>query len=140
MLMLSSIWGRGPSRDSFSTFSVTIPLYADHVNFRQRRNNATMIQAQATMRRIGLELIHEKRQALADQMTAAREGKNKEADGFTTRLSNDATVHVAEPSEKKENWRASTPLNEVLNSKGLEGRDLLSVLSECSIHIHTATS
>ena len=107
-----------------------IPLDADHVNVRQRRNNAIMIQAQATMRRIGLELIHEKRQTLADQMTATREGKNKETDGFTTRLSKDVIMHVAEPGEK-ESLRASTPPNEVLNSKGLGGKDLLSVLSEC---------
>ena len=97
-----------------------------------------MIQAQATMRRIGLELIDEKRRTIADQMTSTRGDKNKlhGEDGFTARLWKGAHVDVAEPSKKEESLRASAPSNqshgsEILNSKKLEGRDLLSLLSEC---------
>jgi hypothetical protein len=98
-----------------------------------------MIQAQATMRRIGLELIEEKRQIVAGQMTSTREDANKlhEEDGITARLRRDVNVDVAEPSKgDRESLRASAPPNqsydsEVSNLKGLEGRDLLSVLSEC---------
>jgi len=97
-----------------------------------------MIQAQATMRRIGLELIDEKRQIVADQMTSTRGDANKlHEDGITARLWRDVSVDVAKFSEKEnESLRASAPPNkscnsEISNSKGLEGRDLLSVLSEC---------
>lgn len=97
-----------------------------------------MIQAQATMRRIGLELIDEKRQNVADQWTSTRGGANKlyEEDGITPRLWRDVNVDVAEPSKReRENLRTSAPPNqscdgEVSKLKGLEGRDLLSVLSE----------
>jgi len=103
-----------------------------------------MIQAQATMRRIGLELIDEKRQIAAGQMASTQEDKH-EQDAFTARLWRDVSVDVTEPNGKmeRESLRASAPPNqshgsEVSDSKRLEGRDLLSVLSECSIHIHTS--
>ncbi|KDR82630.1 hypothetical protein GALMADRAFT_220617 [Galerina marginata CBS 339.88] len=73
---------------------------------RFRRNNATMIEAQQTMRRIGLELIDEKRVVVAEEREAALRSANLKKQN--------------EPGE----YRPSPPQS----VKELQGRDILSVL------------
>ena len=70
----------------------------------QRRNNATMNQAQATMRRIGLELIDERR----DSVLAELNGTGADAD---SKMTKDVGSNVID------------------GDKTILGRDLLSVLS-----------